>query len=506
MKVTIYLNDSIYKLAVMNELQQNSGLFNRKVEITNFMEYSNIAFQTVLDSNEIKFLENDNRINTIVVDNIDKIDNTITTSYSSTKYQIFNAGTKEVNGVYTLDINADNTYPEYFKNNMRILRHSDTWRIIIRNDVNDDIVLYSNIIESLTPPLTSWIKIFGDDRIPYLKSIGSNDEIYPDNSGLNINSTKKIYYDESVSTGNNKTYFITDFQNTKVYSLEYKWQQEIEPEPEPEPEPELEPEPEPIFVPIIEPEPLHFLSRYNILAPTKYYNIAENLSQSTINFIPLDKDKYKSKYVDYTNGYIPYYDKWNDINSEYNKHNIKWKSDFSSSTYIINPENESHALINAVTSQNSTTWTYSSKRSIGIDANGNQIIMYGDDSYKTINILEGFRFYGKIYNTIHISTNGYITFGIMNGDTSFIPKIENHLGKPRISFLYNDLEINQTDGKIYYGYSSDEIINNSVFVITYQNISKFNTSLKNNIQILLYLENGYYKNRGKILFIMETLI
>ena len=128
----------------------------------------------------------------------------------------------------------------------------------------------------------------------------------------------------------------------------------------------------------------------------------------------------------------------------------------------------------------------------------------------TIRIEAGFKFYGKIYNDIFIGTNGYITF--VNGDTNSIGTLENHLLMPRLSFLFTDLNLaintisTNKISNIEYGYIDDTsnngniIYKNSIFCINFNNVCDGENFIKDNtVQLLIYLENSDYKNRGKII-------
>ena len=108
----------------------------------------------------------------------------------------------------------------------------------------------------------------------------------------------------------------------------------------------------------------------------------------------------------------------------------------------------------------------------------------------SINIEAGFKFYGNVYNSIFIGTNGYITF--VNGDTNSIGSLENQLLVPRISFLFTDLNLaintisTNKISNIEYGYIDDVsndgniIYKNSVFCINFNNVCDGSNFIKDN--------------------------
>ena len=206
-----------------------------------------------------------------------------------------------------------------------------------------------------------------------------------------------LYYDKSNGSGANQSYLLTDFQDSNVnnYSIKYNWNINLEPEPEPEPELEPEPEiePEPIE---LEPElePLDYII-FHFLSPLQYFlNNISALSQSTINFLPVKKDGIKSEL--FSKGYFTYYDKWSTTTTAYK--NNEWTNNITNSKNIFNPIVLNHSSIDLSLE---SSWDYLGKRTIGLDANGNEITTFGDDNYKIIPLPEGFKLVlqtSKLYN------------------------------------------------------------------------------------------------------------
>ena len=119
------------------------------------------------------------------------------------------------------------------------------------------------------------------------------------------------------------------------------------------------------------------------------------------------------------------------------------------------------------------------------------------------NMINGFKFYDTVYRHISISTNGYIVFGY-DGDIETNPSIINHFRKNRVSFIFNDLDLNINShypSSIEYELIDDNdgvsIYQKSILLIEYKNLYE-NKSIHNSAQVLLYLENSSPINKGKI--------
>lgn len=76
--------------------------------------------------------------------------------------------------------------------------------------------------------------------------------------------------------------------------------------------------------------------------------------------------------------------------------------------------------------------------SLPVDPAGGILQPLGDDEYTSTPIGgSGFPFYGVVYNTVYISSNGYVTF--YQGDTASQPDAATHFQLPRIAVLMCDL-------------------------------------------------------------------
>jgi len=76
--------------------------------------------------------------------------------------------------------------------------------------------------------------------------------------------------------------------------------------------------------------------------------------------------------------------------------------------------------------------------SLPVDPAGSTIQPLGDDTYTSTPVGgAGFPFYGAVYSTVYISSNGYVTF--YQGDTAAQPDADTHFLLPRIAVLMTDL-------------------------------------------------------------------
>ena len=71
--------------------------------------------------------------------------------------------------------------------------------------------------------------------------------------------------------------------------------------------------------------------------------------------------------------------------------------------------------------------------------NGNPFDLHlGDDDFVEVDLPFGFPFCGRIYNSVFVGSNGFVTFG--EGDRSWEENLEDFLnGPPRIAGLWDDL-------------------------------------------------------------------
>jgi hypothetical protein len=118
------------------------------------------------------------------------------------------------------------------------------------------------------------------------------------------------------------------------------------------------------------------------------------------------------------------------------------------------------------------------------DPNGGTYVPLGDDDFAEI-ILNGGKeiiFYGISYDRFYIGSNGYITFG--QGDTQYLPSLENHFNMPRISALFDDLTPADNQS-ISYKLFDDRV------VVTFEEVPLYgNKEAKNSFQIEMFFADG----------------
>jgi subtilisin family serine protease len=110
-----------------------------------------------------------------------------------------------------------------------------------------------------------------------------------------------------------------------------------------------------------------------------------------------------------------------------------------------------------------------------VDPDGGTSVVLGDDDYEIVP-LDGVKinYYGYLYDTLYIGSNGYITF--WSGDLAHFQTLEDHFALPRISALFNDLDPT-AGGIISYKQLDDRI------VVTYENIPEYSMGNSNSFQI-----------------------
>ncbi|QOJ04466.1 MAG: S8 family serine peptidase [Planctomycetia bacterium] len=88
--------------------------------------------------------------------------------------------------------------------------------------------------------------------------------------------------------------------------------------------------------------------------------------------------------------------------------------------------------------------------------------------------------YGVSYGTVHIGSNGYLTFTA--GDTDSTETLADHFDTPRVSGLFDDLNPALAGAQISYKELADR------FVVTYLNVPKASTTNTNTFQIEMYYD------------------
>lgn len=96
---------------------------------------------------------------------------------------------------------------------------------------------------------------------------------------------------------------------------------------------------------------------------------------------------------------------------------------------------------NAVFTPNNTEDQYvlcgSPAPNLPYEHNAGTVITLDDDAFAELALSQGFRFYGRTYNSVFVGSNGFLTFG--GGDTTATESASAQFSRPRISGLFDDL-------------------------------------------------------------------
>lgn len=107
--------------------------------------------------------------------------------------------------------------------------------------------------------------------------------------------------------------------------------------------------------------------------------------------------------------------------------------------------------------------------SLPVDPAGGTVISLGDDDSEEIALTGGAQvfLYGQAYSSVHVGSNGYITFG--SGDSDYTEDFDDHFDTPRISGWFDDF--NPNDGGTYsYQQLADR------FVVTCLDMNEYGSS------------------------------
>lgn len=108
---------------------------------------------------------------------------------------------------------------------------------------------------------------------------------------------------------------------------------------------------------------------------------------------------------------------------------------------------------------------------------GGTTLALSDDS--SLPLSATVNFYGTTYNTIHVGSNGYVTF--LGGDNSNGESYTAHFTVPRVALVYDDL--NPPNGSVTYRQLGDRL------AISWVNVPKFQTTNINTFQVEFF-NNG----------------
>jgi hypothetical protein len=110
-----------------------------------------------------------------------------------------------------------------------------------------------------------------------------------------------------------------------------------------------------------------------------------------------------------------------------------------------------------------------------VDPAGGTVVSLEDDDYAAVALPEGrILFFGELYDTFYIGSNGYVSF--LSGDISFMESMEDHFDLPRISALFDDLDPT-AGGQISYLLIKDGII------VTFEDVAEYGSAGTNTFQI-----------------------
>jgi len=113
-----------------------------------------------------------------------------------------------------------------------------------------------------------------------------------------------------------------------------------------------------------------------------------------------------------------------------------------------------------------------------------------DDSFASVTLPFSFRFYGRSYGTLFVNSNGSISFG--SGDTdSSETSIEFFTRVPKIAGLWDDLDPAAAGGVFTKGDSSR-------FVVTWNEVPEFAAATKNTFQIILFPDDRFQLQYGAV--------
>jgi len=109
------------------------------------------------------------------------------------------------------------------------------------------------------------------------------------------------------------------------------------------------------------------------------------------------------------------------------------------------------------------------------------ILAVGDDEAAEVKLPWGFSFYGKKYEQVFVSPNGYLTFEAPG--TKHTESILNHFSEPRVSIVFDDL--NPLAG----GTIRAQVLQDRL-VVTFEAIAEWPNLGANNFQAVLYRDSG----------------
>jgi predicted small integral membrane protein len=108
---------------------------------------------------------------------------------------------------------------------------------------------------------------------------------------------------------------------------------------------------------------------------------------------------------------------------------------------------------------------------------GGTPLTMADDTSVQVTPSHSVSLYGVSYNSLWISSNGYLTFG--GGDGTFTESFQAHFSQPRVAALFDDLNP-ATGGTVSWKEYANRV------VVTWQNVPEYGTTNSNTFQIELF--------------------
>jgi len=114
-----------------------------------------------------------------------------------------------------------------------------------------------------------------------------------------------------------------------------------------------------------------------------------------------------------------------------------------------------------------------------VSPDGQTVLSLTDDSFETVVLPWSVTFFGQVYETLYIGSNGYVTFE--QGDTTWDETVERHLSLKRIAGLFCDLDP-EAGGQISWIDMGDRI------AVTWQDVPQYQQGDSNTFQLELFAD------------------
>ena len=112
-----------------------------------------------------------------------------------------------------------------------------------------------------------------------------------------------------------------------------------------------------------------------------------------------------------------------------------------------------------------------------VDVSGATVLSLGDDDYESIGLATPVSLFGVDYATVHVGSNGYLTFTV--GDTDYSETLIDHYDTPRVSAMFDDFAPHQ-GGAVSYQEMADRL------VATYAGVPEYSAGNASTFQIEMF--------------------